>query len=87
MGSYPEDGQFSRRDDVACAALPGFKAKYNQNWGLQTGEGDQDLPGNELNNPVELRKGVEPDNGWLTIASDIQSEGEGFSPGKGGEER
>ena len=88
MGSYPEDGQFSRRDDVACAALPDFKPKYNQTWGLQPGEGQQDLPGNKLNNPVDLRKGVEPDNGWLTIASDTFSEGSDFSgKGPGGEKR
>jgi hypothetical protein len=74
-------------DGIAPAALPGFKAKYNQNWGLQSGEGDQDLPGNELNNPVDLRKGNEPANGWLTIASDIQSDADGFSKGDGGEKR
>jgi len=69
------------------AALPSFKAKYNQNWGLQSGEGNQDLPGNELNNPVDLRKGAEPDNGWLTIASDVNTTSSKGSGSKGGETR
>lgn len=78
----------TRASGIEPADLPAFKAKYNQNWGLQDGEGQQDLPGNRLNNPVDLRKGVEPDNGWLTIASDINSDGGDFSgKGPGGEKQ
>lgn len=84
MSKFP----VTRAEGIAPSANPGFKAKYNQNWGLQSGEGKQDLPGNPLNNPVELRKGDEPENGWLTIASDIQSGSGDFSgDGLGGEER
>lgn len=77
----------TRASGIEPAELPAFKAKYNQTWGLQTGEKNQDLPGNKLNNPVKLRKGDEPDNGWLTIASDINSDAGSFSEGDGGEER
>jgi len=31
---------------------------------------------NPLNKPVELRKGKEPVNGWLTVAADIFTEGD-----------
>lgn len=78
----------TRASGMEPSELPAFKAKYNQNWGLQDGEGDQDLPGNPLNNPVDLRKNDdEPVNGWQTVASDIQSEADGFSKGSGGEKR
>ena len=87
MAKFPEAGRFPRRDDVACASTP-HVTKYNQNWGLQDGEkGKDDFPGNELNDPVKLRKGDEPANGWLTVASDTNSEGEDFGKGDGGEER
>lgn len=43
--------------------------------------------GNPLNEPVKVRKGSAPENGWQTIASDTFSEGEDFGPGKGGEKR
>lgn len=42
---------------------------------------------NPLNHPVDERKGKPAVNGWQTIASDIVSEGEGFSKGDGGEKR
>lgn len=72
----------TRASGIEPADLPAFKPKYNQSWGLQDGEGQQDLPGNPLNNPVKLRKGEEPVNGWQTVASDTNSEGEDFG-GKG----
>jgi hypothetical protein len=83
--NWPEDGQFARREDVSCAELPAFKAKYNQGWGLQDEEGDQDLPGNELNNPVDEKKGDDyPANGWLEVASDIETTaGKGRGNGTG----
>ncbi len=87
VGSYPEDGQFARREDVSCAALPGFKPKYNQEWGLQSGEGDQDLPGNSLNNPVPLHTGDYNDNGWLEVASDIETTAGKGGPGEKGSEK
>lgn len=42
---------------------------------------------NPLNEPVPERKGKPAVNGWQTVASDINSEGENFGPGKGGEKR
>jgi hypothetical protein len=86
---WPESGQFARRDDVAAAPLPSFKAKYNQDWGLQDGEtGSDDLSGNKNNRPVPLRKGSEPTDGWQTIASDTAPSASGdFGKGSGGEKR
>lgn len=42
---------------------------------------------NPLNHPVKQDRSKYPVNGWLTIASDITSEAEGFHPGPGGEQR
>ena len=62
---YPESGQFPRRDDVSCEKLPEFKAKWNQDWGLQDSEkGNDDLGSNKLNRPVPERQGDAEDNGW-----------------------
>jgi hypothetical protein len=83
---WPESDRFSRRGDVACEDLPSFKAKGNQNWGLQDDEaGSDNLPGNELNNPVPLRTEDPPANGWLEIASDIEGTS-GKGTGKKGNE-
>ena len=87
---FPEAGRFPRQSDVECSDLPAFKAKYNQDWGLQSGEkGDDDLPGNPLNNPVELHKGEFPVNGWQEIASDVVAEAGSGKTGGGnaGEKR
>lgn len=64
---FPE----TRAEGIAPAELPGFKAKYNQTWGLQPGEGAQDSPGNDLNKPVPLRKGGPDENGWMHEAYDV----------------
>lgn len=46
-----------------------------------------DLGMNPLNYPVKEDRSKYPPNGWLTVASDIQSEAEGFHSGSGGEKR
>lgn len=62
-------------EGIAPTDLPAFKPKYNQSWGLQAGEkGDDNLPGNPLNNPVKLRKGEPEVNGWQNEAYDVNHE-------------
>ncbi len=69
---WPEDGAFARRDDVAPGPLPGFKAKYNQDWGLQDSEkGSDNLSANKNNRPVPLRKGKPAQDGWTEEAYDV----------------
>lgn len=60
-------------------------AEFNSGAACQEDYGDVGM--NPLNHPVPVRKGQEPVNGWMTVASDIVSEGEGFSKGSGGEKR
>src|SRR5258708_33489711 len=39
FGSYPEDGQFARREEGSFAARAGFKSKYKQERVLEPGHG------------------------------------------------
>lgn len=46
-----------------------------------------DVGMNPLNEPVPVRKGKEPPNGWMTVASDITSTSDKGSGTKGSEKR
>lgn len=76
MGLPQREGRPSL--DISPDATPDT-ASWDEDYG--------DVGMNPLNEPVKARKGKPAVNGWMTIASDIMSEAEGFSKGPGGEKR
>lgn len=72
MSKFP----VTSRTDVLPSENSFPSEKKNKTWGLQSGEGDENLPGNPLNNPVPLRKGKAEVNGWQNVVGDVFPDGD-----------